>query len=368
MKRILCVISCMNAGGAETFLMKLYRNIDRTKYQMDFCVNTKNNFYANEIEQLGGKIFYIPAKSESLVGFKKGLTELIQNERYKHILRITSNAMGFMDLKIAKKAGAEVCIARSSNASDGGGMASYVAHRVGKILYKKYVDVKIAPSDLAAKYTFGKRAYEKGEVAILHNAIDLSIFRYSQEGRKAIRRELGVADDELLLGHIGRFEAQKNHCFLLDIFKAITDRSPKTKLVLVGKGSLEDNIKYKAQRLGILDNIIFVGVRKDIPELLSAMDRFVFPSLYEGMPNTVIEAQSTGLPCIIADTITQEANITGLVEYLPLNGDVDVWAKHVMAAVATPRRDTKAEFIKNSYDIESAVSEFTSLIFGEKSE
>ena len=142
MKRVLCILSGMNAGGAETFLMKMYRAIDKSEYQMDFCVNVKEkNFYEDEILSLGGRMFRIPAKSQDLKEYKRQLTEIVRNEGYEYVLRITSNCMGFMDLKIAKKAGATLCAARSSNSSDGKGWKPWLAHRMGKLLYGKYVDV-----------------------------------------------------------------------------------------------------------------------------------------------------------------------------------------------------------------------------------
>ena len=177
MKRLLCIISNMNAGGAETFLMKIHRTIDRTQYQMDYCTNGNGDcFYKNEIEKLGGKIFCVPSKSQTIKGFKKNLKEVIEKNQYKYVLRVTSNAMGFMDLKMAKQAGAEVCIARSSNSSDGGSLKSKIAHRLGSFLYGKYINVKIAPSDLAAKYTFGKKAYEGTYFCTHYGAVRIVYF------------------------------------------------------------------------------------------------------------------------------------------------------------------------------------------------
>lgn len=365
MKRLLCILSGMNVGGAETFLMKVYRNIDRAKYQMDFCINVREKcFYEEEILSLGGKVYRIPSKSENLKAFRHQLTATIKENNYDHVLRISSNAMGFMDLKIAKQAGARVCSVRSSNASDGDSLKAKVAHRLGRILYSKYVDVKIAPSDLAAKYTFGNGAYQRGEVGILHNGVDLGVFKYCPEKREAIRKEFSVGPETKLIGHIGRFETQKNHEFLLEVFQKINEQEPNTKLLLVGEGTLEENIRAKARALGLLERIIFAGVRSDIPHLLSAMDVFVMPSFYEGMPNTVIEAQATGLPCIIADTITKKANITGLVAYFPLN-HAGNWAKSALAAIRTERAGTKDSFIANKYDIESVANEFVKYVFAD---
>ena len=137
-------------------------------------------------------------------------------------------------------------------------------------------------------------------------------------------------------------------------------------MLLVGQGKLEQQLREKAEALGISESVIFAGVRSDIPQVLSAMDVFVFPSLYEGMPNTVIEAQSTGLPCIIADTITREADITGLVQYLSLETSAHDWAEKALQAADVPRRDTREDFEKNHYDIQGVAQEFVALCSGEK--
>lgn len=365
MKRLLCILSGMNAGGAETFLMKIYRQLDKTRYQMDFCINVPDKcFYEDEIISLGGKIYRIPSKSENQKEFARQLQDLVRSQKYESVLRITSNAMGFMDLKIAKRAGAKICAARSSNSSDGTGWKLWLAHWLGRLLYGKYVDVKFAPSDLAAEYTFGKKAIKRGLVHPLHNAIDLDIYRFRQEARETIRQEFHL-EDKLVVGHIGRFNHQKNHMFLLEIFKELSILQDNAVLMLVGKGELEQQIRDRAHQLGIADKLVFTGVRSDVPQLLSAMDVFVFPSFYEGMPNTVIEAQATGLPCIISDTITKEANITGLVGYYPLSLSAAIWARKALEASANPRKDTRQDLIDHKYDIQSAAQEFIRLCFGE---
>ena len=361
-KRLLCIIGNMNAGGAETFLMKMYRSIDRSNYQMDFCITEQNEcFYESEIKELGGKIYRIPAKSQSIKLFKNGLSDCVKSGNYKYVLRITSSAMGFMDLKIAKKAGVEICSARSSNSNDGKSIKATVAHVLGKLLYGKYVDVKIAPSDLAAKYTFGKKAYRCGDIHILHNALDLNVYQFDGQAKHMIRKEFSIGDNVKIIGHVGRFMLQKNHIFLLKVFNEIHKQNRNTVLMLVGKGELEDKIK----ELNLENSVIFTGVRSDIPALLSAMDVFVFPSFYEGMPNTVIESQATGLPCLIADTITKEANVTGLVRYMPLSNP-EGWAKEALNMVSDTRMQTKEIMIEKGYDIDRVSKEFVRLVFGEK--
>ena len=365
MKRLLCILSNMNSGGAETFLMKVYRKLDREKYQMDFCINVQEKcFYEDEIIELGGKVFRIPPKSKSVKNFKKDLTKIVKENGYNYVLRITSTAMGFMDLKIAKKAGAKICSARSSNSSDGVGLKPFVAHRLGRVLYSNYVDVKFAPSDLAGEYTFGKKAVKRGEVTSLHNAVDLNIYKYYPNEREKLREEFNV-QNKLVVGHVGRFSEQKNHAYLLDVFNEIKKQNQNAVLMLVGgNGNLEGQVRKKVQNLGLERDVIFTGVRSDVPCLMSAMDVFVMPSFFEGMPNTVIESQATGLPCIIADTITREANITGLVEYLPLENPV-LWAEKALNALSKERMDTKQIFIDKKYDVESTVESFVKLVFGE---
>ena len=366
MKRLLCIIASMNSGGAETFLMKVYRKLDKTKYQMDFCINVKEKcFYEDEITSLGGKIFRIPSKSESLSKFKKQLYTLIKSNKYEYVLRNTSSSFGMMDLKIAKKAGAKICSARSTNSSDGNSLFNKLTHKIGRLLYQRFVDVKFAPSILAAKYTFGKKLFANGEVALLHNAVDLDIYKYYPQERKLIRKLFNL-EDKLVVGHVGRFCLQKNHMFLLDVFNEIKKVKDNAVLVLVGgNGNLEEEVHKKITQLGLNDSVIFTGIRSDIPQLMSAMDVFVMPSFYEGMPNTVIEAQATGLPCVIADTITKEANITGLVTYLPLR-EPNRWAQKVLSLEEDERIDTKQIFLKEKYDVESTVQTFIDLVFGSK--
>ena len=363
MERALCILSSMNAGGAETFLMKVYRNLDKSKYQLDFCINVKEKcYYEDEILGMGGKIYRIPPKSEDLKAFKKQLTKTIQENKYDKVLRITSSAMGFMDLKIAKKAGASRCCVRSSNASDGNSLKAKICHRLGRVLYSKYADIKIAPSDLAAKYTFGQKAYNSGEVNILHNGVDLDVYKYYTRHREVLRKEFSVSPETKLVGHVGRFDEQKNHMFLLEVFQKIHKRDTNTKLLLVGEGKLKDAALDKACALGISKDVIFAGLRADVPHLLSAMDVFVMPSFYEGMPNTVIEAQATGLPCVIADTITREADITGLVDYMPL-GNADKWAETVLKKAENERADTHSSFLRQGYSIQTVVQDFVRIVF-----
>ena len=363
MKRLLCITASMNAGGAETFLMKVYRRLDRTKYQMDFCVTVPENYYAEEILSLGGKIYVVPLKSRNPIGNFMAVRKIVKENGYDHAIRVCENSLAVLDLLAAKAGGAKQLIMRSSNADSGSNVVR-ILHKMFFFLPRIVPKVKIAPSILAAEYTFGKGSVDRGEVSLLKNGLDISLFKYSEAARAERRAELGV-ENNLVVGHVGRFSDQKNHSFLIDVFAEIHKRRPDAVLLLVGKGENQKTVEEKANALGLSDVVRFLGVRSDVPELLAAMDVFVFPSFFEGMPNTVIEAQATGLPCVIADTITPEADITGLVKYLPLENPEN-WAEAALSSVRAERLDTKQMLVDHKYDIDSVAQEFTRLVFGDR--
>lgn len=364
MKRLLVIVSSMNKGGAETFLMKIYRNFNREQYQMDFCImSEKISAYEEEIKNLGAKVYHITEKTVSLTKCMRQIKNIVKENQYKHVLRVNQHSLSVLDLLAAKSGGAKVLAMRSSNADSGSGI-SRILHKMFIFLPKVVPNVRFAPSTEAAEYTFGKNCIKNGKACLLHNAVDINEYKYSEAKRKKIRNEFDLGN-KFVVGHIGRFNHQKNHMFLLEIFAEYLKINPNSVLMLVGTGNLKDNILDKADLLGIRDKIILTGVRGDVPALLSAMDIQVFPSFYEGMPNTIIEAQCASLPCIISDTITKEADITGLVKYMSLDMSASEWAKEIEIKHEQnfARTDMSDCFIKNKYDIDSVTKEFEKLIF-----
>ncbi len=360
-KRLLCIVSSMDTGGAETFLMKIYRGLDRTKYQMDFIVSA-DGFYDNEILNLGGRIHKIPLRTQEPLTVFKEIKKIVKQNKYEVALKLGNTPLCVVDLIAAKMGGVKKCAMRSCNALTNLSFKQKLSDAIFRPILNMLTSVKLAPSDLAAIYTFGEKKFQNNEVCILHNGVDLGVFHYDTDARKKIREEFSF-EDNLVVGHVGRFSKQKNHKFLLPVFAEIKKKNKSAKLLLVGTGELESQISTQAQELGILDDIVFAGVRSDVPALLSAMDVFVLTSLYEGMPNTIIEAQATGLPCIISDTITRQANITGLVSYLPLNQNVEDWADKALLASAQVRKDTTNDFLEAKYDIGSVRELFVQLLY-----
>lgn len=366
MKKVLCIVGSMDAGGAETFLMKMYRTIDKTKYQLDFGV-TRAGIYDDEIKKLGGKIHIVIPKTKGVYKSFKSIKDIVKMYNYKYVMRISQNSISAIELYAAKKGGASRTIYRSSNSQVCGGKIESITHKLCMPLAKYIPDVCIAPSTEAAEFMFGKNCVMNGKAQLLHNAIDLNMYTYKEEWRNETRRVLGI-ENKIVLGHIGRFNIQKNHDFLINVFSEIYKNKKNTILLLVGTGELTDVIRKKVKGLNLEDVVIFAGVRKDIPQLLCAMDIFIFPSLFEGLPNTVIEAQATGLPCVISDKITREAQVTENVFYLPIN-DINMWYKKIIDIIDNKnilRKKHDEEFKKAGYDIESAANKFIQLIFGEE--
>lgn len=365
MKKVLCIVSAMNAGGAETFLMKIYRSLDRTRYQMDFCVNAEQEgVYDREIEALGGRIFRVTPKSKGPIKSFIQTKNLVKREKYQYVMRVNQHSLAALDLLAARMGGAKHLILRSSNSRSVGTLQT-VLHYLFRFLPRMVPTVKIAPSTEAAEYTFGKGCVTKNKVTLLKNGLDTEKFRFSAEARHSYRAELGV-ENRLVVGHVGRFDGQKNHGFLLEVFAKIKQLREDAVLILVGDGKDRQEMSQKAKDLGVADSVQFLGVRSDVPELLSAMDVFVFPSLYEGMPNTVLEAQTSGLPCVVSDTITGEAKVTELVHFLSLNQGPDAWAELAIAADENRCVDREAvyqEMRHAGYDAADTGRQFVALVF-----
>ncbi|MCI2252745.1 glycosyltransferase family 1 protein [Domibacillus sp. PGB-M46] len=366
--RILHVVVNMNRGGAETLIMNLYRNIDRAKVQFDF-LTCKEGVFDAEIRKLGGRVHRIPYVTE--VGHRGYIKELYQffkkNPGYL-IVHSHMDKMSGLVLREAKRARIPIRIAHSHNTRSEGSFVSRA--------YKWYVGEGIntaathsfACSSEAAEWLF-KNKYSKAYM--LRNGIETDKFQFSAELRSDTRKELGLSSKSLVIGHVGRFNHQKNHAFLLEIFADFIKIHPDARLVLVGDGVLRPKIEAKIKELRLEKKVRLLGIREDIHRLLQAFDVFVFPSFHEGLPVTLVEAQASGLPCIISDTITKEVQMEeNLVEYLPL-ANKEVWITKIQDVNEknTPRNSLKDALNKKGYDIRKTVRELQHmyLTLGEES-
>lgn len=351
--RILQVVTIMNRGGLETMLMNYYRQMDRHKIQFDFMVHRDTpGCYDEEIIQLGGRIFYMPPiKPGNYRKYFRLLDQFFKtNSEYKVVHSHINENSSFV-LRAAKRAGIPGRIAHS-HLSDLG-----LDIKLPFRLYAKH-KMKGIPSDFfacsrnAGKWLFGGGIAEPNEITVLNNAVNVQKFAFTQINRQVTRQSLGLSS-ELVIGHIGRFEKQKNHKYLIDIFYELQKKQPNSVLLLVGEGYMKRSIEKKVKRLGLVDKVRFLGVREDIPHLMHAMDLFLFPSLFEGLPVVLVEAQTAGLPCLVSNSITKESDITGAVAFMSLEENPEKWGEKILLSVSYKHADNINLMIKKGYDITS---------------
>lgn len=273
-----------NGGGVESVVMNYYRNIDRNKIQFHFlCDEDSTDIPYEEIEKLGGKVIVIPPY-QKLFKYQKELYRIFKENNYK-IVHSHINALSVFPLRIAKKAKIPVRIAHSHSTSNKKEWKKNILKMILRPLSKLYANNYFACTEYAGKWLFGKKVVERKELNVINNAIDLKKFEFNENTRKALREELGIKDDTLIIGHVGRFMKQKNHEFLIEVFNEVYKKNQNTLLILIGQGPLLSEIKQKAINLNIEDKIKFIGQVTDVEKYYNIMDIFLFPSIYEGLRN-----------------------------------------------------------------------------------
>ncbi len=345
--RILHVVPNMHRAGLETLIMNIYRNIDRSKIQFDFLVHYSQRFdYDNEIEALGGKIHRLSVRSDhNFLKYLADLKRFFKEHPEYTVVHGHMESLGFLYSRAAKKAGVKTIIAHSHNALIEPTLKGHIKNQLNKP-WKSYANVLFACSEKAGDFMFRGAPY-----TVINNGVKCEDFVWNPKERESIRTELGVGN-KTVLGHIGRFDPQKNHSFLLDIFAAYLKKNENAVLLLVGEGALRQSVQEKVDKLGISDSVKFLGVRSDISRLYQAMDLFLLPSLFEGLPVVGVEAQSAGLPMLTADTVTKELCVTDLVEMLPLDAPLDVWTAKIDEMLETKiRRNTLEEMNAAGFNI-----------------
>ena len=351
MIRVLQVFGRMDRGGAEAMIMELYRHIDRTKIQFDFAVHTTEKCaYDDEIRSLGGRIYSVPRFTyTSVFQYKKAWKSLLNEHPEWKIVHSHVRSTASVYLPIAKKHG-KYTIIHSHSTSSGKGVSGIVKN----LLQKKIIaDYYIACSDEAGRWLFGEKIVNSKNYTVLHNAIDTSKFGYEAEIRNSVRAELSC-QEEIIIGHIGSFYDVKNHAFLVEVFRIINTVIPNSKLLLVGDGYLKKDIEKLVVNKGLFDKVIFAGIRSDVNRLLQAMDVFVFPSKYEGLPVTLVEAQCSGIQIVMSDRIPTESVLThGLVTVMSLEQSPQKWAECIISKLNIKRISRENEIIKAGYDIQN---------------
>lgn len=348
--RILHVLQRMEAGGTQALLMNLYRNIDRSKVQFDFLVEYPNKyFYDDEIISLGGKVYYSNVRiDKNVFKFEKLLKRILKENDYS-IIHMHTYSIGYFVLKTAKKCGVPIRIAHSHNnqtVKD----KFYLLKLFMQKIYTKYATDLFACSEEAGRYLFKNKNF-----TVLNNSIDSQKFVFSENTRNKKREELKLTN-EFLIGHIGRLHPQKNHSFLIKLFYEYKKSNNNSKLLLIGDGPLEDDIKELIKKYKIQDSVIMLKNRSDVNELLMAMDVFVLPSIFEGLGIVAIEAQAAGTPCVTSNKLPKESVVSPICVQLDLNDDINLWINEINKISKTKyaHKNMSKYIMDANYDIKSS--------------
>lgn len=369
--RVLHVFSVMDRAGAETMIMNIYRHIDRSKIQFDFVVHSSDaGDYDEEILSMGGRIFRVPKY--------KGFNHFQYKEAWKTVLETCSShkiihghvrSTAVIYLRLAKRIGMKA-IAHSHSTATSKNLLGYVKY-LYQFTIRYFADYFLACTKEAGVWLFGNNIVNGPKYAQINNSIDINKFKYDMTIRDKVKEELGL-ENKKVIGHVGRFEKVKNHSFLIDIFYEVSKIDDDCVLLLIGSGGLENKIREKVSHLGLTSKVIFTGVREDVNALFQAMDIFVLPSLYEGLPVTMVEAQTSGLPCVLSDNITRDVDITSNVQFLSIDSSSKIWAGAIVKKIQNNNRKNLSEVVRSkgydAIDTANRIIRFYNEILKEKGE
>ena len=367
-KKVLHYVGIMNRGGMETLIMNLYRNINLEKFQFDFATHTeKKGDFDDEIYSKGGKIYSFPQFRKNPKVYRNTWKKFFYEHAGEYdVFHFHTNSLAnIVALEEAKKAGIPIRIVHSHSTWANKGKLQWInniLHRYHQTKLPKLATDLLACSTEAAQWLYNGMNVRNLNVSLLKNGVDCEKFSFDKSIRKIVRAELGVSDNDVLVGHIGKFIPVKNHTFLLEIISAMKNENGNVHAILIGEGDLKRQIADKAKQMGIKEIVQFLGVRSDIPELLMAMDIYIMPSLYEGLPVSVVEVQATGLPVLLSDTISKEVKLKRNVKFISLNESAEKWAEKALEFYKL-KRETDNDSIRNAgFDIKSTAKVYEKLI------
>ncbi len=359
MERVLQVVGTMDLGGAETLIMNIYRNIDRSKVQFDFlCHNRVESKYAEEILSMGGRMYCVPGISHvGPIKYQKNLYKFFKAHPEYKTVHSHHDILSGMILRQAKRAGVKNRISHAHNTYTSGNIFKKIILSFFKMYFPSSVTTAYACADIAGRTLYKGKL--KNNYKVIPNVIDTEKFRFSLAKGNTIKKELGLGN-EIIIGHVGRFSEQKNHKFLVEIFEQILKKKENAHLLLIGEGLLKNEIEQYVNEMNIQNNVHFLGSRSDMPQYFSAMDLLLFPSLYEGLSVAMVEAQASGLPILTSDTVSSEVALTDLVKQLPLTDSVEKWADEALLHInrfSNTDRSIYCEKIKDAgFDVKKLAS------------
>lgn len=355
-KVVLQVIAGMDRGGAETFLMNIYRNIDRNEYEFIFlCFSKKEYDYEGELERMGGKIVRVTSPGKNPIAFFLQMASVI-NEYHVQIIHSHISYGSALPLLVSWLKRVPVRIVHSHNTNPGTTRGP---------LRRSYYAISSIIIDMCGTYFLscgvdaGKALYMSWRnFTVINNGIEIQKFIFNESVRREVRNELGIPRGDIVLLHVGRFDLVKNQELLVDIFHDYHNANPRSKLLMVGDGPTQKLVRDKVKKNGLGEDVIFAGKRADVDRIYNAADIFLLPSLYEGLPTVAIEAQVNGLTCKLSDVVDRRARLTGLVDFLSITSPVSKWTSSIVSSVAdnVAREGAERQVIDKGYDIKDVVN------------
>lgn len=358
-----------NPGGVESVIMNYFRHIDPKKVHFDFLCNTKEVAYESELLSKGSKVFRIPMRSQNRKEYKKELKKFFDThgKEYDAIWVNVCSLANIDYLKEAKRVNIPTRIIHSHNSMNMDSKLRGLLHQLNKRQVSKYATDYWACTQAAADWFFDPELQKSKHFKLINNAIDVSAYLYDPKVRDEKRKELGW-ENHWIIGNVGRLHFQKNQKFLIEAFSSIAKKYPNALLVLVGQGEDEAMLKDKVRELNLENQVQFLGIRKDIPSLLQAMDVFAFPSLFEGQPLALLEAQAASLPVLAAkEGIPLDSKITKNLEFIPLKNGPEAWAEEIEKRYGKDRKIiSKNEFAASGYEIETEAKKMEQFFLKQK--
>lgn len=348
--RVLVLDTVMDRGGAEAMMMNYLRYMDRTKVQLDFMVNRDYKAdYEDEIKELGGRIYRMcPMYPKNFIKYKKQIREFLKEHQEYKIIHSNLEERSYFALKEAKKLNIPVRISHSHNAPKGFNLKTIVRYYFRARLTPQVTHMFTCGIE-AGDWLYGKKNREK--FIMQNNAIDAKSYEYNEEMERKIKKEFHL-EGKFVIGHVGRFFPQKNHSFLIDVFKEVYKKDKTAVLILVGRGELKEEIENKVRLLGLEEAVRFTGVRSDVNNIMQSFDLFLLPSLFEGFPVTMVEAQAAGLKCIISDKVPKQCDITGNVEVVSLEESPEKWAEKILKYKDSYKKESMyKKIVQANFDI-----------------
>lgn len=366
MKKVLVWGMTENWGGIESVIFNYVSNSDKNQICFDFITTFKSIPHSEDFKNLGCKVYYICGRRLNYFKYKHQLNNFMKNHASEYDAVWLNDCMfaNIDILKLAKKYGIKKRIIHAHNSNYlGGGKSRIIRHKINSLFLPKYVTDYWACSQLAGEWSFSKKVLKSFNYRVINNAIDCKKYSFDPIKRQSIRLALGIDNKKCVIGHVGRFDYQKNHLYLLQIMKTICAKDNDMILLSIGTGTDWGLIKNEAKNMKLADIIIFLGQRSDMADLFQAMDVFVLPSRFEGLPVVLVEALAAGLPCLISDRVTKEAGIIPrLCKFESIDGNVEKWVEDIeKVKIKSDRKNTFDEMKLAGYDIKTQASKFHEL-------